>query len=79
MARALAESGLGVTVVDPFTAAAANRQLVRVRALQPELPVNLVLLWAQSAPLSQGARRLVKFLREAAEACLQPHAETVDA
>ena len=79
LARALAESGLGVTVVDPFTAAAAKRQLVRVRTLQPELPVNLVLLWAQSAPLSQGARRLVKFLREAAEACLQPHAETVDA
>ncbi len=72
LARALAEAGLGVTVVDPFTAASADRRLVRVRPLVPALPVSLHLLWALSAPLSQAARRLVKDLRSTAEACLQP-------
>ena len=72
LARALAEAGLGVTVVDPYTAASADRSRVRVRVLEPALPVPLVLLSAHQAPLSQASRRLVKHLREAAEACLQP-------
>jgi DNA-binding transcriptional LysR family regulator len=72
LARALAESGLGLTVVDPFTAAAADRQRVRVRVLEPALPVTLHLLSPGAAPLSQAARRLVRHLREAAEACLHP-------
>jgi DNA-binding transcriptional LysR family regulator len=72
LARALAEAGLALTVVDPFTAAAADRARVRVRPLEPALPVTLYLLSAHSAPLSQPARRLVKTLREAAELCLQP-------
>jgi DNA-binding transcriptional LysR family regulator len=71
LARALAEAGLGVTVVDPFTAASADRQQVRVRPLDPPLPVSLHLLWAASAPLSQAARRLVVDLRDAAESCLR--------
>ncbi len=70
LARALAEAGLGTAVVDPYTAAAANRQLVRVRRLEPALPVHLLLLNAHKAPLSQAARKLVKHLREAAEAWL---------
>ncbi len=70
LARALAEAGLGTAVVDPFTAAAADRQRVRVRRLEPTLPVTLTLLHALKAPLSQPARRLVKTLREAAEAWL---------
>jgi DNA-binding transcriptional LysR family regulator len=72
LARALAEAGLGPTVVDPFTAAAADRTLVRLRTLEPALPVQLFLLSAHAAPLSQAARRLVKTLREAAEVCLLP-------
>lgn len=72
LARALAEAGLGPTVVDPFTAASADRSRVRVRLLEPALPVQLVLLSALKAPLSQSARRLVKHLRDAAEACLLP-------
>jgi DNA-binding transcriptional LysR family regulator len=77
LARALAEAGLGLTVVDPFTAATANRMLVRVRALEPALPVPLYLLSAHSAPLSQAARHLVKYLREAAADCLGPRAEAL--
>lgn len=72
LARALAEAGLGATVVDPFTAASADVSRVRVRRLEPALPVQLFLLSAHKAPLSQAARRLVKHLRDAAEACLQP-------
>jgi DNA-binding transcriptional LysR family regulator len=72
LARALAEAGLGTAVVDPYTAAAADRKQVRVRQLEPPLPVTLYLLSAHKAPLSQPARRLVKYLREAAEAWLQP-------
>jgi DNA-binding transcriptional LysR family regulator len=79
LARALAEAGMGLTVVDPFTAAAADRQLVRLRPLEPLLMVQLFLLSAHAAPLSQAARRLVKTLREAADACLLPLAETVAA
>ena len=79
LARALAEAGLGVTVVDPFTAAMADRRVVRVRPLEPALPVALVLLWAQVSPLSQASRKLVRHLGEAAAACLRPLAEDVAA
>jgi DNA-binding transcriptional LysR family regulator len=72
LARALAEAGLGTTVVDPFTAATADTQRVRVRLLQPALPVQLFLLHATAAPLSQAAHRLVADLREAAADCLAP-------
>ena len=72
LARSLAEQGLAATVVDPYTAAAADRGLVRLRPLEPPQAVQLFLLSAHAAPLSQAARRLVKTLREAAEACLLP-------
>ncbi|MDT7836776.1 LysR family transcriptional regulator [Aquabacterium sp. OR-4] len=78
LARALAEAGLGAAVVDPFTAASADRQRVVVRPLDPEMPVPLYLLTPSAMPLSQGARRLVRFLGEAAEACLA-QADTVPA
>lgn len=71
LACALAEAGLGTAVVDPYTAAAADRLRVQVRRLEPALPVTLYLLSAHKAPLSQPARKLVKYLREAAEAWLQ--------
>jgi DNA-binding transcriptional LysR family regulator len=66
LARSLVEAGVGMAVVDPFTAAAADRARVRVRPLLPAIPVQLYLLTAANAPLGQAARRLVKFLGEAA-------------
>jgi len=66
LARALVEAGAGMTVVDPFTAASADHTRVRVRALEPAVPVQLYLLTAANAPLAQSARRLVKFLGDAA-------------
>jgi len=66
LARALVEAGVGMTVVDPFTAASAKRSRVSLRPLAPAVPVHLYLLTAANAPLAQTARKLVKFLGEAA-------------
>lgn len=70
LARSLVEAGAGMTVVDPFTAASADPQRVRVRRLEPALPVPLYLLTAANAPLAQAARRLVGFLGKSAAAAL---------
>ena len=64
--RALVEAGVGMTMVDPFTAASADATKVRVRPLSPAVPVQLYLLSAASAPLGQASRRLVKFITAAA-------------
>ncbi|MDN3919444.1 LysR family transcriptional regulator [Roseateles violae] len=71
LARALVEAGVGMTVVDPFTAASADRARVRLRPLAPAMPVHLYLLTAASAPLAQTARRLVKYLGDAARENLE--------
>lgn len=70
LARQLAEAGAGAAIVDPFTAASADRDRVAVRPLEPTILVPLVLLTPVSAPLSQAARRLVQEVRESASACL---------
>ncbi|MFG6467836.1 LysR family transcriptional regulator [Roseateles sp. BYS87W] len=66
LARALVEAGVGMTLVDPFTAASADLSRVRVRPLAPAVPVQLYLLSAANAPLGQAARRLVRCITEAA-------------
>ncbi len=70
LARSLVEAGLGLSVVDPFTATAADRSRVRVRPLKPSAPVNLVLLSAATAPLPQVGRKLVKQIADATRASL---------
>jgi DNA-binding transcriptional LysR family regulator len=70
LARSLAEAGAGMTVVDPFTAASADHSRVRVRVLEPLVPVQLYLLTAHSSPPAQTARRLVKFVRDTARSSL---------
>lgn len=62
MARALAESGVGMTVIDPFTAATADPALVKVRRMEPAIAVHLYLLTPQGAPLNQAAKRMVRIL-----------------
>jgi DNA-binding transcriptional LysR family regulator len=71
LARQLAEAGVGAAIVDPFTAASADRERVAVRPLEPAITVPLVLLTPVSAPISQAARRLVQEVRESASACLK--------
>jgi len=70
LARQLAEAGVGAAIVDPFTAAQANRERVAVRPVEPTIQVPLVLLTPVASPLSQPARRLVQELRTSASACL---------
>lgn len=71
LARQLAESGVGAAIVDPFTAAHADRERVAVRPVEPMISVPLVLLTPVASPLSQPGRRLVQALRESARACLE--------
>jgi DNA-binding transcriptional LysR family regulator len=66
LARALVEAGVGMTLVDPFTAASADTSKVKLRPLEPAVSVQLYLLSASAAPLGQAARRLVKYIAAAA-------------
>ena len=70
LARSLAESNVATAIVDPFTAAGADLARVTSRPLAPAIPVQLFLLTPNSAPLSQAARRMVKFLGDSAAALL---------
>jgi DNA-binding transcriptional LysR family regulator len=70
LARSLAEAGVAMAVVDPFTAAGADFSKVVARPLTPTIPVQLYLLTPNSSPLSQSARRMVKYLGDSAQALL---------
>ena len=71
LARALVESGAGMTVVDPFTATSADPTRVRIRPLEIGIPISLFLLTAANAPLAQSSRRLVRFITNVAQARLK--------
>ena len=73
LARSLAEAAVAMAVVDPFTAAGADFSRVVARPLSPAIPVQLYLLTPNVAPLSQPARRMVKFLGESAAALLKSY------
>jgi DNA-binding transcriptional LysR family regulator len=60
LARTLVETGGGVALVDPFSAALPAPSGLDRRPLAPTLPVRLFVLSASQAPLSHGARELVK-------------------
>ncbi|MBP8145955.1 LysR family transcriptional regulator [Pseudorhodoferax sp.] len=77
LARSLVESGLGLSIVDPFTAAgcvaagaAGERGPVVVRRVEPAISVPLVLLVPASRPLTQAGRRFVKLLTDSTRASL---------
>ncbi len=72
LARTLVENGVGVAVIDPFTAAQINPMKAQRRALSPAIPVELFLLTANAAPLSQATRHLVKCIKAEAIRCLAP-------
>ena len=71
IARSLVEAGAGMAVVDPFTAASADREKVQCRPWAPEIPVQLFLLTADNAPLSHAARALANCIGVAARARLE--------
>ena len=70
IARSLVEAGAGMAVVDPFTAASADREKVQCRPWEPAIGVQLFLLTADSAPLSHAARALANCIGVAARARL---------
>jgi DNA-binding transcriptional LysR family regulator len=70
LARTLVENGVGMAVIDPFTAAQIDTTKAQRRLLAPPIPVELFLLTANAAPLSQSTRHLVKCIREEAARCL---------
>jgi DNA-binding transcriptional LysR family regulator len=71
LARTLVESRVGTAVIDPFTAAQIDRTKAQRRTMEPQIPVELFLLTANSSPLSQAARHLVKCIRNEAVRCLE--------
>lgn len=70
IARSLVEAGIGMAVVDPFTASAADSDRVQRRPWAPAIAVQLFLLTASHAPLSHGARELARSIGETARKCL---------
>lgn len=71
LARTLVENRVGTAVIDPFTSAQIDKTKAQCRILSPQIAVELFLLTANSAPLSQSARHLVKCIRNEATRCLQ--------
>ena len=71
IARSLVEAGGGMAVVDPFTAASAQAELVQRRPWSPAVPVQLFLLTSGHAPLSHGARKLADCIGVAARERLE--------
>jgi DNA-binding transcriptional LysR family regulator len=71
IARSLVEAGVGMAVVDPFTAASAMAGRVQRRPWAPGIPVQLYLLTSSHSPLSHGARELVSCIGASARACLE--------
>lgn len=70
IARSLVEAGIGMAVVDPFTASSASAERVQRRPWAPAIAVQLFLLTASHAPLSHGARELARSIGETARECL---------
>jgi len=63
-ACALAESGLGVTIVDPFTAS-NNRYRLRARPFEPCGPAVAYAFWSKSRPLSRSAKAFITDVKSA--------------
>lgn len=68
LAMKLAEQGLGVAVIDSFTASSANRARVNVVPITPEITVELKSLLRFQGKLSHPARGFIKTLGAVAQA-----------
>lgn len=68
LARAMVESGAGLTVIDPFTALGASRASTLIRPLSPALPITLYALTrADEAPAHTLEGLLQLFAERASE------------
>lgn len=64
IAAALVRQGLGVALVDEFTARACQGTDLRLRRVEPPLPFNVYCVFAAERPLSAHARALMRILDE---------------
>ncbi|MDF2796995.1 MAG: LysR family transcriptional regulator [Pseudomonas orientalis] len=60
LARAMVESGAGLTVIDPFTALGASTATTRIRTLTPPLPITLYALTRANEPPPHMLARLLE-------------------
>lgn len=71
VARSLVEAGLGLAVVDPFTALVNASTALQVRELQPGIMVSLYAVSRSSDGLHPAARALIRQMAEQARQLLQ--------
>ena len=64
LARSLVEGGVGISLVDSFTAySGRDVQFTQIRRLEIKQPLQVYVLWTDSNPPSKTAKHLVKLLR----------------
>ncbi len=63
----LVARGLGVSIVDPFTATKFNYTGIEIRAFRPAIQYNFGFLFPLHQPLSPVARHFAKLIRECAD------------
>jgi DNA-binding transcriptional LysR family regulator len=70
----MVESGLGIGVVDPLTAAVFRNSGVRILEFEPDIPFNFAIVLSEHAPRSQAVDRFVKLLHEILKRAIMPPA-----
>ncbi|WHT76304.1 LysR family transcriptional regulator [Pseudomonas rhodesiae] len=71
LARAMVESGAGLTVIDPFTALGASPATTCIRTLTPPLPITLYALTRADEPPPHTLAKLLEIFGQRADAMLQ--------
>lgn len=63
----LAASGVGVAIVDPFSAQQGDHQHLVLRPFRPVTPVKAYVLWSEARPLSRTCQSFIQEVRQAAK------------
>ena len=71
LARAMVESGAGLTVIDPFTALGASTATTCIRTLTPPLPITLYALTRADEPPPHMLANLLQIFGERARELLE--------
>ncbi|MCF9016327.1 LysR family transcriptional regulator, partial [Pseudomonas carnis] len=71
LARAMVESGAGLTVIDPFTALGASTATTHIRTLTPPLPITLYALTRANEPPPHMLAKLLEIFGSRAQALLE--------
>jgi len=62
----LVASGVGVAIVDPFSAHQRYNQQLAIRPFRPVTPVKAYVLWSEARPLSRTCQTFIREVRQAA-------------